>query len=244
MPQNLTQADGSPVALTAALRAIACGDFSIILLEHGDNAPLAEAYNMLAGQNRALVAELARLQHAVVREGQTSERIYLEGAAGGWREAVDSVNGLIQGSMLHGEGITRVVRAVAEGDLSQSVPLELAGQPLKGDLLQTAAAINTKLTMAVNRTPNLMSLPLKVTSAKLSKLGEPTTPEIAGIRTDSTRALTIWPKAAPMMTATARSRTFPFMMNSLKPLSMAIDYPDRWPTGNKKEQSYPTSHLN
>ena len=73
---------------------------------------------MLAGQNRALVAELARLQHAVVREGQTSERIYLEGAAGGWREAVDAVNGLIQGSMLHGEGITRVVRAVAEGELT------------------------------------------------------------------------------------------------------------------------------
>ncbi|MFC0340754.1 HAMP domain-containing protein [Paracoccus niistensis] len=143
MPQNLTQTDGSPVGLTAALRAIARGDFSITLLEDGETAQLAEAYNMLADQNRALVAELARLQQAVVHEGQTTERIHLEGATGGWREAVDSVNGLIQGSMLHGEGITRVVRAVAEGDLSQSVPLELAGRPLKGDLLQTADAINT-----------------------------------------------------------------------------------------------------
>ncbi|SDK61866.1 HAMP domain-containing protein [Paracoccus chinensis] len=143
MPQNLIQTDGSPVGLTAALRAIARGDFSITLLEDGENAPLAQAYNMLADQNRALVSELARLQQAVVHEGQTNERIHLEGATGGWREAVDSVNGLIQGSMLHGEGITRVVRAVAEGDLSQSVPLELAGRPLKGDLLQTADAINT-----------------------------------------------------------------------------------------------------
>ena len=143
MPQNLTQTDGTPVALTAALRALARGDFSITLLEDGDDAPLAEAYNMLADQNRALVGELARLQHAVVQEGQTNERIHLEGATGGWREAVDSVNGLIQGSMLHGEGITRVVRAVAEGDLSQSVPLEFGGRPLRGDLLQTADAINT-----------------------------------------------------------------------------------------------------
>ena len=127
------------------LRALARGDFSITLLEDGDDAPLAEAYNMLADQNRALVGELARLQHAVVQEGQTNERIHLEGATGGWREAVDSVNGLIQGSMLHGEGITRVVRAVAEGDwlwynLATPPRLGLAA-PVKKLLKRAAQAI-------------------------------------------------------------------------------------------------------
>lgn len=45
---------------------------------------------------------------------------------------------------------------------------------------------------------------------------------MAGMSTLSTRALTIWEKAAPMMTATARSITLPFMMNSLKPLNMPL----------------------
>ena len=143
MPNRMTHADGTPVGLAGALRALARGDFSISLIEDGELAAVAEAYNALVDQNRAMVQELARVREAVVDEGQTTERMQLDGATGGWRDAVDSVNGLIQGSMLHGEGITRVVRAVAEGDLSQSVPLEIAGRPLKGDLMQTAEAINT-----------------------------------------------------------------------------------------------------
>ena len=87
----------------------------------------------------------------------------------------------------------------------------------------TAAATSRKLTSAVSSTPNLMSLPLTVSTANESKLGEPTSAEMSGMSTASTMALTTWANAAPMITATARSSTLPFMMNSRNPLSMATD---------------------
>lgn len=86
----------------------------------------------------------------------------------------------------------------------------------------TAAATSRKLTTAVSRTPKRSSLPLRVSTAKESKFGEPTTAETIGTSTASTRAVTFCPKAAPMITATARSSTLPFMMKSL---SISADHP-------------------
>ncbi|MRX49963.1 HAMP domain-containing protein [Paracoccus sp. S-4012] len=143
MPFRVSNADGSQIALPAALRALARGDFSIKLLEEGDEAPVAEAYNELATQQNAIVQELVRLRRAVMEDGLTSERMQVDTAAGGWRDAADAVNGLIQGSVAHREAITRVVRGVSAGDLSQSVPLEIGGRQLRGDQLQTAEAVNT-----------------------------------------------------------------------------------------------------
>src|SRR6185312_10350972 len=81
-----------------------------------------------------------------------------------------------------------------------------------------------KLTRTVRKTPNLMSTPLMVTRPKLSKLGEPMSAAISGIMMFSTREFTTAPNAAPIMTATARSTTLPFMMKSLNPFNMHPKY--------------------
>ena len=73
---------------------------------------------------------------------------------------------------------------------------------------------------AVIRTPNFMSVPLSVRMKASEKSGLPMTAAISGLMMPSTRASTMFLKAAPMMTPTASSMTLPRAMNSLKPLSM------------------------
>ena len=61
---------------------------------------------------------------------------------------------------------------------------------------------------------------LMVKVPTLSRFGLPKIAAISGLRIPSRNALITRANAAPMTTATARSTTFPRMMNSLKPLSI------------------------
>src|SRR5207302_943902 len=65
------------------------------------------------------------------------------GWRGGWAEAVRSVDDLIEDLIRPNDEIARVIGAVARGDLSQSVPLEVDGRVLKGHFAGTARTVNT-----------------------------------------------------------------------------------------------------
>jgi len=131
--------------ILGALRALKRGDFSVQLPEdlEGVDGQLASVFNDVVAANRSLQKEMIRVRRAVGRDGRVGERAKLDGAQGGWRDCIDSVNELITDTVAQTAEISRVVGAVAKGDLSQSMSLEADGRALKGEFLQIAKTINT-----------------------------------------------------------------------------------------------------
>ena len=103
---------------------------------------IAKAFNDVVLRNRLMSVELARLSQLVGKEGRISERARLEGAQGSWAASVRSVNALIADLVRPTIETSRVIGAVAQGDLSQKMELTSAGRPLQGEFLRTARTLN------------------------------------------------------------------------------------------------------
>src|SRR5205823_5395878 len=79
----------------------------------------------------------------VGKEGKTAQRATLDGAGGTWASSVGAVNTLIVDLMQPTTEVARVIGAVANGDLAQTMALEIDGRPLTGEFLRTAKTVNT-----------------------------------------------------------------------------------------------------
>ena len=87
--------------------------------------------------------ELERISRVVGKEGKIDQRASLGSVSGSWEASLISVNALI-GDLVHPTSETaRVIGAVAQGDLSQTMALEIDDRPLQGEFLRTARTINT-----------------------------------------------------------------------------------------------------
>jgi HAMP domain-containing protein/signal transduction histidine kinase/DNA-binding response OmpR family regulator len=131
--------------LLAVLDAVRKGDFAARMPvdRTGVAGKVCDALNEIVELNAGLAAELARLNRVVGKEGKTSHRGRLAGAKGAWAECVDSVNGLVADLVQPSVEVTRVIGAVARGDLGQAMALEIDGRPLQGEFLRTAGIVNT-----------------------------------------------------------------------------------------------------
>src|SRR5207244_4219156 len=76
------------------------------------------------------------------KEGKLSQRATLGDVSGSWAEAIDSVNTLIDDLVHPTTETARVIGAVAQGDLSQTMALEFEERPLQGEFLRTARLVN------------------------------------------------------------------------------------------------------
>jgi PAS domain S-box-containing protein len=134
--------DGS--ALLAALRSLRNGDFRVRLPEGkpGIEGSVAEAFNDIVELNQRTAQELRRISRAVGREGRISHRVSI-GPAGSWARNEAAVNQLIFDLTAPMLEVSRVLDAVARGDLSQRMASEIDGQPLKGEYKRLAVTINT-----------------------------------------------------------------------------------------------------
>src|SRR5206468_3960164 len=74
--------------------------------------------------------------------GKLSERATMPSASGAWRSKISAVNHLIEDLARPTIEMSRVIGAVAKGDLTQTVALEAEGQPLRGEFLRTAKMVN------------------------------------------------------------------------------------------------------
>jgi HAMP domain-containing protein/signal transduction histidine kinase/DNA-binding response OmpR family regulator len=131
-------------AILMALSALRRGDASVRLPVTGDGAfgKVSEVFNELVEQSATLADEVARLSQVVGKEGKLKRRAALPGARGFWAESVDCMNSLIDDLVHPTSEVARVIGAVAQGDLSKSMALELEGRPLEGEFLRTAKTIN------------------------------------------------------------------------------------------------------
>jgi HAMP domain-containing protein/signal transduction histidine kinase/CheY-like chemotaxis protein len=131
--------------LLQALLAFKKGNFSVRLpidLD-GMDGKIADAFNDVIELNQRMSEELARVSQVVGKEGKISQRAEMGEVTGAWKGSLESVNALI-GDLVHPTRETaRVLGAVAKGDLSQTMALEIDSRPLAGEFLRTAKTVNT-----------------------------------------------------------------------------------------------------
>ncbi|MGV3772864.1 MAG: HAMP domain-containing protein [Verrucomicrobiales bacterium] len=132
-------------ALLGALTSFKRGDFSVRLPQNwkGMDGKIADSFNGLVELNQRLAKELERITRVVGREGKTNERANLGGARGGWAGWIESVNTLIGDLVWPMNETSRVIGAVANGDLSQLMATHINGRPLKGEFRRNATTMNT-----------------------------------------------------------------------------------------------------
>ena len=130
--------------LLAALTALRKGDASVRLPLHwpGLSGKVADVFNDVVEQNAAMAAELARLRQVVGKEGKLKQRASLNEKRGFWGESIECINSLIDDLVHPTSEVARVIGAVAQGDLSKSMALEVEGRELEGEVLRTAKTIN------------------------------------------------------------------------------------------------------
>ena len=131
-------------ALLAAVRAFRDGNFRARLPNDlvGIDGEIAAAFNACIEQNQYINDELARISEVVGREGSITKRARAEGVRGDWRHGIESVNQLIDDLVFPMSEAGRVLGAVANGDLSQQMPLETDSHPLRGEFLRSSRTIN------------------------------------------------------------------------------------------------------
>ena len=131
-------------ALLTALTALRRGDATVRLPVTWSGLPgkVADVFNDVVEQNANMAAELARLRQVVGKEGKLKQRASLIEQRGFWGESVESINSLIDDLVHPTSEVARVIGAVAQGDLSKSMALEVEGRQLEGEFLRTAKTIN------------------------------------------------------------------------------------------------------
>ncbi|HCN82535.1 MAG TPA: hybrid sensor histidine kinase/response regulator, partial [Sphingobacteriaceae bacterium] len=111
----------------------------------GINGRICEVLNDIIDMNERLVAEISSAEKTIGKRGNLSKRIELTDAKGEWAEGVKSLNNLITDLTSPTLEIASMINSVANGDLSKQIPLEISGQPLKGEFLRIAKESNQML---------------------------------------------------------------------------------------------------
>jgi HAMP domain-containing protein/signal transduction histidine kinase/CheY-like chemotaxis protein len=135
--------------LLKVLRAYRNGSFSTRLPDNqtGIAGEIARALNESIELNQLLLKEFSRVGKAVSREGKLSQRVSINGATGHWAETVNAYNSTIDGMAEPVGEFGRVVAAIAKGDLTEPMALEIEGRPLKGEFLRVAKITNQMINL-------------------------------------------------------------------------------------------------
>ncbi len=138
--EKLTQRE-----LLKAFTAFRKGDFSVRLPTSfdGDDGRIADAFNEVVERNQLITEEFERVAKVVGKEGKTDQRARVRGAIGGWDTKLRAVNELIDDLAQPTAEVARVIGAVAQGDLSQKMAVEIDGRPLRGEFLRIGKIVNT-----------------------------------------------------------------------------------------------------
>ncbi|MET9825230.1 MULTISPECIES: HAMP domain-containing protein [Streptomyces] len=135
--------------LLAALVSMREGNFRRRLTVSGDGvmSEIAAVFNEVADRNLHLTGELTRVRRMVGREGKLTERLETGACEGSWAAAIDHSNALVDDLVRPVSEVSRVLSAVADGDLSPRMELrtqteEGTGQPLRGEFLKVGRTVN------------------------------------------------------------------------------------------------------
>ncbi|MGQ0712535.1 MAG: HAMP domain-containing protein [Gemmatimonadaceae bacterium] len=176
--------------LLAGLRDMEAGDFGVRLEPNGDPlmAEIFETFNEIADRNQHLCDEIARVARVVGREGRMDERVSLGPMSRGWADTVNAVNELVADLVQPTAEVARVIQAVAEGDLSQTVELQLEGKQVQGEFLRIATTVNRMVGQLSSFSAEVTRVAREVgTEGKLG--GQANVPGVAGTWRDLTEGV-------------------------------------------------------
>jgi HAMP domain-containing protein/signal transduction histidine kinase/CheY-like chemotaxis protein len=120
--------------------AVAQGDLSqkITVDAKGEVAALAQTINTMVDQLRSFAAEVTRVAREVGTEGRLGGQAQVEGVSGTWKDLTENVNQLASNLTNQVRNIAQVTTAVARGDLSQKITVDV-----KGEIAELKNTINT-----------------------------------------------------------------------------------------------------
>src|SRR5712672_2419634 len=176
--------------LLQALQAKRSGDFSVRMTgDHlGIEGKIADTFNEIVAANQRMAQQLERVGQVVGREGKTRQRVKFDLTSGSWADMEGSVNTLIDDLLWPTREVTRAVAAVAQGDLLQTVQLDVDGRPLGGEFLQSATIVNTMIKQLGVFTSEVTRVAREVgTEGKLG--GQAQVPEVTGVWKDLTESV-------------------------------------------------------
>jgi HAMP domain-containing protein/signal transduction histidine kinase/DNA-binding response OmpR family regulator len=137
MASNLT---GQVRNIAEVATAVASGDLSrkITVDVRGEILQLKEAINTMVDQLRSFASEVTRVAREVGTDGKLGGQAVVPGVAGTWKDLTDSVNAMAGNLTAQVRNIAEVTTAVARGDLSRKITVDV-----KGEILELKNTINT-----------------------------------------------------------------------------------------------------
>ena len=137
MASNLTSQVRNIAAVTTA---VANGDLSkkITVKVKGEILELKNTINKMVDQLRSFASEVTRVAREVGTEGKLGGQADVRGVAGTWKDLTDSVNSMASNLTGQVRNIAAVTTAVAMGDLSKKITVDV-----KGEILELKDTINT-----------------------------------------------------------------------------------------------------
>ncbi|MDP2307424.1 MAG: HAMP domain-containing protein, partial [Pseudomonadota bacterium] len=132
------------LVLLKTLRAAEHGDFTarLPLDWTGGAGEIAASFNAIIAANERMTTSFQSVATLVGVEGQVSKRAPIGATVGGWTAATEAFNAVITDLSQPTSDVARVIGAVARGNLTQRMGLDVEGRPLRGEFLRTATAVN------------------------------------------------------------------------------------------------------
>ena len=162
--------------------AVANGDLSkkITVDVRGEILQLKEAINTMVDQLRSFAAEVTRVAREVGTEGKLGGQAAVPGAAGTWKDLTDNVNSMASNLTGQVRNIAQVTTAVARGDLSRKITVDV-----KGEILELKDTINVMVDQLNSFASEVTRVAREVgTEGKLG--GQAVVPGVAGTWKDLT----------------------------------------------------------
>ncbi len=162
--------------------AVANGDLSkkITVDVRGEILQLKEAINTMVDQLRSFAAEVTRVAREVGTDGKLGGQAVVPGVAGTWKDLTDNVNSMAGNLTAQVRNIAEVTTAVARGDLSRKIAVDV-----KGEILELKITINTMVDQLNTFAAEVTRVAREVgTDGKLG--GQAVVPGVAGTWKDLT----------------------------------------------------------
>src|SRR6185312_13448496 len=130
MASNLT---GQVRNIALVTTAVANGDLAqkITVDVKGEMLEMKNTINTMVDQLRSFAAEVTRVAREVGSEGKLGGQAFVPGVGGTWKDLTDSVNGMASNLTGQVRNIALVTTAVANGDLSQKITVDVKGEMLE-----------------------------------------------------------------------------------------------------------------
>ena len=162
--------------------AVATGDLSkkVTVDVRGEILQLKEATNTMVDQLRSFASEVTRVAREVGTDGRLGGQAVVPGVAGTWNDLTDSVNAMATNLTAQVRNIATVTTAVARGDLSRKITVDV-----KGEILELKETINTMVDQLNGFSSEVTRVAREVgTEGKLG--GQAQVPGVAGTWKDLT----------------------------------------------------------